>query len=85
MEAIVAELIAVIGSIIVALIGWGHVRMNALSKRIDELDANKMSVKEFHEIKDDVKTILKEITKIQVEQARWQGRAEAERSKQEKS
>jgi hypothetical protein len=73
---IAAALISGVVALTVLLFGWVHFRMNALSNRITELDEKKLNVKEFHEVRDDIKAILRQITELQVKQALWQGRAE---------
>jgi hypothetical protein len=55
-------------------------RMNNLNKKIEDVEAlahSKTDPAALDETKKDVKEILKKVTDLQVELARWQGRAEA--------
>lgn len=73
MEALLVKV--AIGSVMV-LIGWLHTRQTTMSRRIDELNERKLDIKSFHEVRSDLKEILKQLTHLQVEQAVWRGRME---------
>lgn len=62
-------LLEILAGLVVIMLGWLHLRQNALSDRLDE----KADKEEISEMKIDVKDILKTITEIKVDNARWQG------------
>lgn len=80
MDAIAGELLSGLIGLVVLILGWGHIRMTGIHKRIDDLDAKKVNASDLHEFRSDVKTILKEITNLKVEQALWRGRTEQQES-----
>lgn len=79
-------LLEVIGGLIVAMLGGLGWYVGSLNKRLQVVEKDKADLDDVTEIKTDVKKLLETLTKLQIELARWQGRAEVhELSKPEKS
>jgi hypothetical protein len=73
------------GLILVVLSGLGW-QISNMKNDIKELQTNKADHDTLNEIKDDLKLIIKELTELKVEQAKWQARRETiEQMRLEKS
>ena len=74
--------IEVIAGLLVMLVSWLHLRQNAMQKELNQ----KADKEDVHELKADVKEILKGLIEIKVDNARWQGLVEkVVKNKHEKS
>ena len=61
--------IEVIVTLVIVMVSWLHLRQNDMSKKID----SKADKTDVQELKSDIKEILKALTDIKVDNARWQG------------
>lgn len=76
---VIAWLLGVTSTSILLLISWLHLRMIALKKELDHVDAKKANKSDIDEIKNSLRTLIETTQNIQLELARWQGRAEAQK------
>lgn len=68
------EATEVIVGLMLILLGWLHMRQSDLAKKLDD----KVDHSHFAEFRTDLKEILKTVTKLEIENARWQGRSESQ-------
>lgn len=78
-----ATAVQIIVGLLMVLVSWLHLRVSNVAKKLED----KADHRDISELKTDLKEILKTLTELKVEQARWQGRSEAatESSKLDKS
>lgn len=72
-------LLGIIGSLILLILSWMGFSMRSMGKRIDELNEKKADHADMKEVSANITKILDKVTDLQVENARWQGRAESQK------